>query len=67
MISILIYLPGSDITYMILFNALIGYIVQSFGVDPAFTNSLNFRLLVGIPATFALYLPLSILRDMIVF
>ena len=66
-IMILIYLPGSCITYMILFNALIGYVANAFGLDAAFVNTMEFRAIVGVPAALLFYFPLSMKRDMSAF
>ena len=66
-IMILIYLPGSCITYMILFTSLIQYCVGEFGADPDFVDSIAFRALVGIPATLLFYGPMSLMRDMSAF
>jgi len=64
---ICIYLPGTCITYMILFNSLVQYVAESFQADTTFTNSMKFRALIGIPATIFLYFPLSMKRDMSAF
>ena len=66
-IMILIYLPGSCITYMILFNQLMAYAVGEFGASQTFVDSMTFRALVGIPATLLLYFPMSLMRDMSAF
>jgi len=66
-IMILIYLPGSCITYMILFTSLIQYVVGEFGASDDFVYSMQFRALVGIPATLLFYFPMSLMRDMSAF
>ena len=66
-IIICFYLPGSCISYMILFTALVQYMAISFGGDPAFVNTMKFRAIVSIPATALFYFPLSMKRDMSAF
>jgi len=66
-IMILIYLPGSCITYMILFTSLIQYVVGEFGADPTFVNSMEFRAIIGVPASLIFYFPMSLMRDMSAF
>ena len=66
-IMILIYLPGSCISYMILFNALIQYVAINFGADEEFSQTMAFRAMVGIPTTIFFYFPLSLKTDMSAF
>jgi len=64
---ICIYLPGVCITYMILFTSLVQFIAESFEADPKFTNTMQFRAVVGVPCTLVLFFPISMKKDMSAF